>query len=205
MQAGYAVVFLSRTGSLQPFLQRLPRLQTASDLASCLETGQPSSDPERLQPRYAKQVLEAATAASRVDKQLLTIHFTTVFEYMKYLQVIASALRVRAPSCTVLQTACVPAGVCSWVPLPWGKRRALAAWLRDMEGQRGTCATCRALLACKDSRDSGVGIRAAGIQAWAIKSAALIPRARGAQVKGCASLWGWIPIGIPGISNWQGQ
>jgi hypothetical protein len=90
LQAGYAVVFLTRTGSIQPFTQDLPLTETVPLLQSLL-TSQGSSADEGSQHSYSLQEPAAGRVAGVLQKVeevqrsqlLLTVPFTTIFEYLQ--------------------------------------------------------------------------------------------------------------------------
>ena len=95
VQAGYAVIFLSRSGSVQPYVNHLPSMATGDDFAHFV------SDPARsaagaLAPNLGctMDLIQQAHAAIS-SRRLLTVHFTTIFEYLCYLEVIARGLKVR--------------------------------------------------------------------------------------------------------------
>lgn len=94
VQAGYAVVFLTRTGSIQPFTQDLPLTETVPLLQSLLSfnsSSSSSSDPQAPSAAYSLQEPTAARVAGILQKVkevqeqnlLLTIPFTTIFEYLQ--------------------------------------------------------------------------------------------------------------------------
>jgi hypothetical protein len=90
LQAGYAVVFLTRTGSIQPFTQDLPLTETVPLLQSLL-TSQGSCTDAGSQRSYSLQEPAAGRVAGVLQKveevqqsqQLLTVPFTTIFEYLQ--------------------------------------------------------------------------------------------------------------------------
>ncbi|GAQ81755.1 4-phospho-panto-thenoylcysteine synthetase [Klebsormidium nitens] len=88
LKSGYAVIFLSRTGSVQPFCRDLPE----RPLLDCLETAPDGSLHAR--PQYEQTVLSALKAHSTVvaDGTLLHLHFTTLFEYLQMLGLVGSLL-----------------------------------------------------------------------------------------------------------------
>ncbi len=83
MQAGYAVIFLTRTGSIQPFTQDLPLTETVPLLQSLLTTQQPGS--YTLQEPAAGRVAGILQKVEEVQQSqlLLTVPFTTIFEYLQ--------------------------------------------------------------------------------------------------------------------------
>jgi hypothetical protein len=97
-QAGYAVVFLTRTGSIQPFTQDLPLTDTVPllqsmlhiDSSNCADAG--SGDAPSgggiactLREPAAGRVARILHQVSLVErsKLLLTVPFTTIFEYLQ--------------------------------------------------------------------------------------------------------------------------
>ena len=112
LQAGYSVVFLSRKGSFQPFIHSsFPELVEAADLVNLCSLGARTSGSAPTCSDSASEVNASeltfseehkaritagvvAAQAATLQHRLLTIHFSTVFEYLKYLEVIARALQV---------------------------------------------------------------------------------------------------------------
>lgn len=113
LKRGYAVIFLSRLGSLQPFVNHLPSLHDASGLFSVLSD---TSDQREL--RVADPCMAAMAdvwphaQAAQSSQRLLTVHFTSVFEYLRYLEVISRL-------CQGPQTAFVLAAAVSDFYVPW--------------------------------------------------------------------------------------
>jgi hypothetical protein len=91
LQAGYAVVFLTRTGSIQPFTQDLPLTETVPLLQSMLSVQHSSSSASGARGSYALQEPAAGRVAGILQKVeevhqsqlLLTVPFTTIFEYLQ--------------------------------------------------------------------------------------------------------------------------
>jgi hypothetical protein len=89
LQAGYAVVFLTRTGSIQPFTQDLPLTETVPLLQSVISlnssSGGGSSSSYSLQEPAAERVAGILQKVQEVQQshKLLTIPFTTIFEYLQ--------------------------------------------------------------------------------------------------------------------------
>lgn len=83
LQAGYAVIFLTRTGSIQPFTQDLPLKETVPLLQSLLTLQQPGS--YTLQEPAAGRVAGILQKVEEVQRSqlLLTVPFTTIFEYLQ--------------------------------------------------------------------------------------------------------------------------
>lgn len=83
LQAGYAVIFLTRTGSIQPFTQDLPLTETVPLLQSLLTLQQPGS--YTLQEPAAGRVAGILQKVEEVQQSqlLLTVPFTTIFEYLQ--------------------------------------------------------------------------------------------------------------------------
>jgi len=101
-QAGYAVIFLTRTGSIQPFTQDLPLTDMMPLLQSlvAVDGGHGSSDEHgsndeaihrkasyRLQEPAAGRVAGILQKVDEVQRAqlLLSIPFTTIFEYLQVL------------------------------------------------------------------------------------------------------------------------
>ena len=96
-QEGYSVVFLSRKGSLQPFVNRLPELTQAADLDSLFAAPASAAQGVAVSGDCADVVAGAVAEAREATEQdrLVTVHFATVFEYIKYLEVVATSLQVK--------------------------------------------------------------------------------------------------------------
>eukprot|EP00775_Hariotina_reticulata_P013340 gene13340-13468_t len=114
LQAGYAVIFLTRTGSIQPFTQDLPVTEMMPLLQSlvAVEGGSGSNDgiastgeavhskaSYRLQEPAAGRVAGILHKVAEVQRAqlLLSIPFTTIFEYLQHLKTIAAAARPYGP------------------------------------------------------------------------------------------------------------
>lgn len=84
-QAGYAVIFLTRTGSIQPFTQDLPLTETVPLLQSMLGVRDSSSGSYSLQEPAAGRVAGILQKVEEVQQSqlLLTVPFTTIFEYLQ--------------------------------------------------------------------------------------------------------------------------
>lgn len=100
-QAGYAVIFLTRTGSIQPFTQDLPLTETVPLLQSLInidshastasshqqqqEHQHTSSSSYSLQEPTAGRVAGILRRVEEVQQSqlLLTIPFETIFEYLQ--------------------------------------------------------------------------------------------------------------------------
>jgi len=88
VQAGYAVIFLTRTGSIQPFTQDLPLTDTVPLLQSLLTVNKGSSSAETtysLQEPAAGRVAGILKKVEEIQQSqlLLTIPFITIFEYLQ--------------------------------------------------------------------------------------------------------------------------
>jgi hypothetical protein len=89
LQAGYAVIFLTRTGSIQPFTQDLPLTETVPLLQSLISlspgSSNASSSSYSLQEPAAERVAGILQKVQEVQHshKLLTIPFTTIFEYLQ--------------------------------------------------------------------------------------------------------------------------
>lgn len=104
LQAGYAVVFLTRTGSIQPFTQDLPLTESVPLLQSLIDLGgsKSSSSAEGISCSLRAPAAERVAAILRKvqDVQqshlLLTIPFTTIFEYLQVRAAIAGVVQLAA-------------------------------------------------------------------------------------------------------------
>jgi phosphopantothenate---cysteine ligase (ATP) len=96
VQAGYAVIFLSRLGSLQPFANQLPQVRCAADLNVLVDDDGDRSLPPQLSAAACSVVRSIWPLYSKVqsEERLLTVHFTTLFEYLRFLEVTARCLHV---------------------------------------------------------------------------------------------------------------
>jgi hypothetical protein len=94
MQAGYHVIFLSRSSSLQPFVRRLPSLREAAGMLDILSPTTDGSIDLSAAARDAISPMWDVAVDAIKGKKLHTIHFSTVFEYLAYLEVVAQAMRV---------------------------------------------------------------------------------------------------------------
>ncbi|KAG6438186.1 hypothetical protein SASPL_103123 [Salvia splendens] len=88
LRAGYAVVFLYREGTYQPFCTSLPN----NPLLECLQVTKESNIAAC--PQYEKTVKEAIinSHAATICGTLLKLPFTTIFEYLQNFQLIASSM-----------------------------------------------------------------------------------------------------------------
>ncbi|KAG6434831.1 hypothetical protein SASPL_106475 [Salvia splendens] len=88
LRAGYAVVFLYREGTYQSFCTSLPN----NPLLECLQVTKESNIAAC--PQYEKTVKEAIinSHAATSCGTLLKLPFTTIFEYLQNLQLIASSM-----------------------------------------------------------------------------------------------------------------
>ena len=101
-QAGYAVIFLSRTGSIQPYTQELPLSDTLPLLQSLLDVSPSQSQsqspvtgtdavPQQQPLQYALREPTAGRVAHvlstlagvQAGRRLLELQFTTIFEYLQ--------------------------------------------------------------------------------------------------------------------------
>ncbi|KAH7652683.1 Phosphopantothenate--cysteine ligase protein [Dioscorea alata] len=93
VKAGYAVIFLHRRGSCQPYCHRLPE----DALLDLFEVGEDSSI-QVCQSHSAvvkKAIRDYRTAVER--GQLLRLPFTTIFEYLQLLRIIAISMKQLGP------------------------------------------------------------------------------------------------------------
>lgn len=93
IEAGYAVIFLTRSGSIQPFTKGLPSQELYQLLQNILVLDEEKQAPV-IQPEYTERVTNMLRVLRNVQQQgsLLTITFTTIFEYLQYLKAIANQL-----------------------------------------------------------------------------------------------------------------
>ncbi|KAJ7965650.1 phosphopantothenate--cysteine ligase 2-like [Quillaja saponaria] len=89
LTAGYAVIFLYRRGTCQPFCRSLPD----DPLLECFESTNESNVQVREQ--HAEAVKRAITKhhAAVADGRLLKLSFTTIFEYLQMLKMVAISMR----------------------------------------------------------------------------------------------------------------
>ncbi|XP_057442472.1 phosphopantothenate--cysteine ligase 2-like [Lotus japonicus] len=94
LKAGYAVIFLCRRGSFQPFCRSLPD----DPLIECFE---PTTNELNIQVReaYSEPVKRAIVDhhAAVAGGHLLKLPFNTIFEYLQMLQLIAMSMRCVGP------------------------------------------------------------------------------------------------------------
>lgn len=95
MQHGYAVIFLTRKGSIQPFTQSLPQIGLVQLLQATLDAGRhvnqhsskeeptPSTSPQlSAQEQAIISTIKAASVAMQ-QNLLFSIEFETIFEYLE--------------------------------------------------------------------------------------------------------------------------
>ena len=118
--AGYAVIFVSRSGSAQPFtvdLEERLGITSLVDLFRREKDGRLSFDGR---PELSEAVNRAQHA--RENNLLLSISFTTIFEYMAYLRAAARSLEgLKARAVFYL-----PAAVSDFY-VPWGELVSVVA------------------------------------------------------------------------------
>ncbi|CAI0402207.1 unnamed protein product [Linum tenue] len=85
IEAGYAVVFLYRIGSVLPYTRSLPD----EPLLECLELDDDSNIRVRKSCAEAVKKYHAAVAGNL----LIKLPFTTIFEYLQMLQIVAQAMK----------------------------------------------------------------------------------------------------------------
>jgi hypothetical protein len=97
VQAGYAVIFLSRLGSLQPFANQLPQVRCAADLKLLVDDDGCRSPSPRLTDaaRSVVRSMWPLYSKAQSEKRLMTVQFTTLFEYLRFLEVTSCCLHVR--------------------------------------------------------------------------------------------------------------
>jgi phosphopantothenate---cysteine ligase (ATP) len=86
LQLGYVVIFLCRAHSAQPWEQQLPADSLVGLLQAALQLNEEGQLALCSEP--AASLAQLLTTVNRVKQQnaLLTIHFTTIFEYLKVTQ-----------------------------------------------------------------------------------------------------------------------
>ena len=92
LAAGYAVLLLSRAGSAQPFAERLQERLDAGGAAGALvaDGAAVAVAPAAAAVDPLADAVRAAAAAD-ADGRLLRVPFTTLFEYLRYLEAVARA------------------------------------------------------------------------------------------------------------------
>jgi hypothetical protein len=92
LDAGYAVIFLSRAGSAQPFVVDFQESLGVSSLADVFKLETDGSVCVAVDSHA--ELAQAAHRATQVVQEgtFLQIQFTTLFEYLKYLEAISTAL-----------------------------------------------------------------------------------------------------------------
>ncbi|QCE15837.1 phosphopantothenate-cysteine ligase [Vigna unguiculata] len=93
LKAGYAVIFLNRKGSFQPFCRSLPD----DPLLECFKPTDESNIQvcETYSEAVKRAVVDHHTAVT--GGLLLKLHFNTIFEYLQMLQIVAVSLRCIGP------------------------------------------------------------------------------------------------------------
>ncbi|XP_021743639.1 phosphopantothenate--cysteine ligase 2-like [Chenopodium quinoa] len=92
LKAGYAVIFLNRRGTCQPYCRSLPD----DPLLECFESTNESVQVQRSHAEALRKAISNHHAAVEAGV-LLKLQFTTIFEYLQLLQMIAGALRDLGP------------------------------------------------------------------------------------------------------------
>jgi len=113
LKAGYAVIFLTRRGSLQPFTTDLPEAEALHVLRSVIDTSEPGAP--RLNTQAAAALAPVLETYAAVAEQLLVVPYITIFEYLQYLKLIATACKDRGPRAMFYLAAAV-----SDFFIPWG-------------------------------------------------------------------------------------
>ncbi|KAK9834914.1 hypothetical protein WJX81_008277 [Elliptochloris bilobata] len=95
LQAGYAVIFLNRKHSIQPFTKGLPSGQILDCLTQVLEPSAAGNGAPEGSEQADRLVRACVATAHEVAARgvLLRVAFETLFEYLAYLRAIAEALR----------------------------------------------------------------------------------------------------------------
>lgn len=90
LKAGYAVIFLYRRGTVQPFCRFVPE----DALLACFEPMNQSGI--QVQEKYCSSVEHAVRSnhEAHKDKKLLKVPYSTLFEYLQILRIIATSLNV---------------------------------------------------------------------------------------------------------------
>ncbi|KAF7829891.1 phosphopantothenate--cysteine ligase 2-like [Senna tora] len=93
LKAGYAVIFLYRRGSFQPFCRSLPE----HPLLECFESTNESTI--QVRKAYSEAVKGAIIDhhAAVADGLLLKLPYSTIFEYLQMLQMVAISVRCLGP------------------------------------------------------------------------------------------------------------
>lgn len=95
LQAGYAVIFVYRKGSIQPFTKGLPSAQLLDILTDVLVDSDKAGAGVHVKDE-ASAILQAAVRSARECNEqgtLLRIPYITLFEYLQYLKTISDCLR----------------------------------------------------------------------------------------------------------------
>ncbi|GAB2227319.1 hypothetical protein Droror1_Dr00009135 [Drosera rotundifolia] len=94
LKAGYAVIFLHRRGTCQPFCRALPD----DPLLECFETT--SNGDLQVRQSHSEAVRRAITDhhGALAARSLLKLPFTTIFEYLQILKLIGISMRSLGPS-----------------------------------------------------------------------------------------------------------
>lgn len=116
LDAGYAVIFLSRTQSMQPFSLDIDWSSPGEQLASILENSQGGVvQVRRDKQEQLRKMLENLHKVQK-NRTLMIIPFTTVFEYLRCLETIATAVGPYGEQAIFYLAAAV-----SDFYIPWGK------------------------------------------------------------------------------------
>lgn len=86
LQAGYAVIFLYRKGSIQPFTKGLPSAQLLDILTDVLTEESATSNGGVHEPDEARTILQTAVRKAKECNEhgtLLRIPYITLFEYLQ--------------------------------------------------------------------------------------------------------------------------
>ncbi|KAK9830471.1 hypothetical protein WJX72_011926 [[Myrmecia] bisecta] len=119
LEAGYAVIFLNRKGTIQPFTKGLPSSQLFDCLTEVIEVGGNGvGSIPHVKAEAEAVVSEAVQRVNRVNEQglLLRVPYTTLFEYIMFLRLIASCLQLCGRSAIFYLAAAV-----SDFFLPWSQ------------------------------------------------------------------------------------
>eukprot|EP00899_Mesostigma_viride_P022313 jgi/Mesvir1/3266/Mv16401-RA.1 len=105
LSKGYAVIFLHRKHSIQPFARALPSLETVLGWISAVDNGQLVL----AEKQHAEELSEAVGRRMQAAESgsLLPVQFTTLYEYLQLLRIIAKALDACGPHAMLYLAAAV--------------------------------------------------------------------------------------------------
>ncbi|KAI9114104.1 hypothetical protein K1719_014754 [Acacia pycnantha] len=129
LKAGYAVIFLYRRGSFQPFCRSLPD----DPLLQCFE---PTSDSNiRVREAHAEAVKRAIIDhhAAVADGLLLKLPYITIFEYLQMLKMTAMSMRCLGPRAMFYLSAAVSDFYVPWKDMVEHKIQSGSSHLLDVQ------------------------------------------------------------------------